>query len=257
VQRLLRFSLLFLLLLAAAAPLLYFLAAKGVPPFRSEREIAKPLKDAVEAERKQVRASRFDASAPPDFERPELAQFPPELVSLYLGGLGCADYLATPRGGGVSWARRFLGFYLGGSAGPSGPERCEWLFSAQLARELGIQKRLSQAIATHRIHRALSKDKLLAYSLATLGFDEGVLGVGDASLTLFKKDLRKLSVAELSELSLVLPPHGYYEELRDCANPAVVRKARDSQLDQLVELAAVSADEAERAKQAPAACARN
>ena len=54
-----------------------------------------------------------------------------------------------------------------------------------------------------------------------------MVGVEDAAYKLFGRELDKLSLAELGELQLALPPYGYYDDLKTCQNAAIMKQNRD------------------------------
>ena len=97
---------------------------------------------------------------------------------------------------------------------------------------------------------------MLAYDLAGLYFDRGVVGIEDAAQVLFQKRLEQLSLSEEAELTQAFPINGFWDDLRQCKNPSVLRQNRDSALTLVGQQALVPEDRVKNAQLAPLACTR-
>ncbi len=242
-------------LLGVITPLVYLHVSSGLPAIDTDYQIENLLRIVVEGERISVKLGQSDRTATQvPFARPDFAKLPKDLVALYLSQRGCPTYFQTPKEEGFAWGRRvFLDLF--GIDRP-GNGWCERLFAARIAQRLGITGSLTQAIAAHKIHSALTKDQLIAFDLESIWFDEGVVGVDAASRKLFQRPVAELQLAELAELQLALPPFGYYRQLRDCQNPTLIRQNRDVVLKGLAQDALVSETQAKEATSGPVFCAR-
>lgn len=248
---------LFLLGLAGVViPLTYLYTASKLPPLESEFDVEKQLKHSIEGERMSLRAGQYAKNPRPiTFSRPDFSRLPKDLVALYIRHMGCPRYFQTPREDGPAWAwRLFAGVTVGTQ--PPGDGGCERILSMRIARGLGIQGTLPQSVAAHRLHSFMQKDQLIAYDLAILYFERGVVGVEDAAFTLFKRELSELKLAELAELQLALPPYGYYSDLKTCRNANIIRQNRDMLLEDLAGWQLVSEDSARSAMAQPVFCTR-
>lgn len=237
-------------------PLTYLYTASKLPPLESEFDVEKQLKHSIEGERMSLRAGQYEKSPRPlTFTRPDFSRLPKDLVALYIRHMGCPRYFQTPREDGPSWAwRLFAGVTTG--AMPPGDGGCERILAMRIANALGIQGNLPQSVAAHRIHSFMQKDQLIAYDLAIIYFERGVVGVEDAAFTLFGRELAELQLSELAELQLALPPFGYYQDMKTCRNPTVIRQNRDMLLEDLAGWKLVSEDRARNAIAQPVYCTK-
>lgn len=247
--------LLLLGLTAVVAPLVYLYTSRQLPPLESELELQTLLRLKIEGERMRVKSSQFGDEGPKvEFTRPDLARLPKDLVGLYLTQHGCPTFFQSPREEGARWAwRLFVGL---GEVEPLGDGWCERLFAMRLASRIDAGDMLRCTVGANKIHGFLKKDQLVAYELATLRFDDGLIGVEDLSERLFKKRLELLNLAELAELMLALPPHGYYEQLLVCRNPTLIRQNRDHLLKALGEYSLAPMDRVKGAMALPLACTK-
>ena len=99
-----------------------------------------------------------------------------------------------------------------------------------------------------------TKDELIAFHLSALYFDKGVVGVSDAARILFNERLADLSLSELAELVLALPPWGQYEDLRLCKNASLIQRARDQLLAKGAQDGGLSEDRVRKASEVKVAC---
>ena len=200
-----------------------------------------------------LRAGTAEHTRPVAFKRPDFTKLPKDLVALYISQMDCPTYFQTPREEGPRWAwRLFSGLVL--RKEPKGDGRCERRLSLRLAQALGIEGGLAQTIAAHRLHSFLQKDQLIAYDLASLYFDRGVVGVEDAAFNLFGKEMDTLQLSQLAELALALPPYNAYADNVVCRNASFIRQNRDVLLDNLATFKLVTEDRAHSAMTQPVSC---
>src|SRR5262249_23590710 len=133
---------------------------------------------------------------------------------------------------------------------------CEFRMGAQLAQEARIIDPKLQGIAALRIRGFLEKGKLVAYNLQSIQLDDAIFGVDEASRTVFGKDLSKLSLSELAELSVGLPPNNFFTELRNCNNTTLISQARNAMLSRLEQNALAPADRVRQAKNQSVGCGK-
>lgn len=235
-------------------PLTYLYTASKLPQLESEFDVDKLLKHSIEGERMSLRAGQFERNPRPiTFNRPDFSRLPKDLVALYIRHMECPRYFQTPREDGAAWAwRLFVGATMG--TAPPGEGGCERLLAMRIAQGLGISGNLQLTVAAHRLHAFMQKDQLIAYDLAILYFERGVVGVEDAAFTLFKKELNELQFQELAELQLALPPFYRYWDIRQCKNPTVLRQDRNMLLEDLAGWKLVSEDRARNAMLEPLGC---
>jgi membrane peptidoglycan carboxypeptidase len=112
-------------------------------------------------------------------------------------------------------------------------------------------------VAANKLHSFLQKDQLIAYYLTTITFERGVVGVEDAAYKLFGKELDALSLSELAELQLAMPPYGYYRDMKSCKNAAIMKQNRDLILKYTVDAELISADKVNNAIAQPVFCTQH
>ena len=130
------------------APALYFHAASQLPQLETEFDLEKQLRHSVEGERMSMRAGTSEHSRPVQFERPDFARLPKDLVALYIAQLGCPTFFQTPREDGPRWAWRLVVKVAVGT-NLKGDGACERLLAVRLARSLGIESPLQQIGRAH------------------------------------------------------------------------------------------------------------
>lgn len=242
-------------IVAVTAPLVYFYIKLQLPEMASELELYQLLKRSIEGERRaqalsMVTLEKKDIS----FERPDISRYPKHLVSLTLNERGCPRYFQTPREEGFSWAKRMVAFFMNNETGGN-DGWCEKTFGWNLAERVGADTHSKQVVATHLIHAILTKDSLLAYDLASTPFDTGVIGAEDAAQVLLGKKLEQLSLAEMAEMALAMPPHGYWSQVKNCQNTVLLRQNRDVLIQRLRQAGLIPEDLAVNAQTQPLACA--
>jgi hypothetical protein len=251
-------SILWILLFVVGAigvvvPCIYFYAASQLPPLESEFDLEKLLKFNIEGERMSVKMGVYARETGGiEYEHPDFAKLPKDLVAVYISQRGCPTFFQTPREEGSTWGWRMVLAAFGGQKGGDG--WCEQTFAARLAERVGAATRLQIVVGTHKIHTFLKKDQLIAYDLSQLQFEPAVVGVEAACQKLFHKKLEQLQLSEISELELALPPFNFYEQLRDCRNPSLIRQNRDYILNELARDGLVPEDRAKNAQGQPVAC---
>jgi hypothetical protein len=185
-------------------------------------------------------------------EEPDFTRLPKDLLSIYVSQMGCPEYFVSAPDEGFPWLWRMWSGLWG--IEPPGDGKCERLLSLRIAASLGLGGSSRQAVAANKIHRILPKHELIAYDLAVVSFEPGVVGVEAAAQGLFGKDLKSLQLAEVAELMLALPPHDAYDELKQCRNASLIRRSRDYVLSMLVSHSLVSSERANAAQGHPVAC---
>jgi membrane carboxypeptidase/penicillin-binding protein len=233
VRTVLWLGLCFIVVAGVLLPAMYFHAASKLPQLETEFDVERQLRHTIEGERMSLRAGMTDNSRSMGFVKPRFDHLPRDLVAFYITQQDCPTFFQTPREDGPRWAWRLLSSVWFGTE-PAGDGQCERQIAVRLATMLGVHDPLPQAVAAHRLHSFLQKDQLIAYDLAALRFERGVVGVDDAAFKLFGKELGTLELAELAVLSLTLPPYNNYDDVRQCRNKALIKQARDAVLWQLV-----------------------
>jgi hypothetical protein len=248
-------TLFFLGVVGIVTPLVYFYTASNLPPLESEFDLEKLLRLDIEGERMSVKMGMYaKETGGIEYERPDFAKLPKDLVAVYISQRGCPTYFQTPREEGAKWGWRMFAATFGAQL--RGDGWCEQLFAARLAERIGAKGRLQTVVATHKIHAFLKKDQLIAYDLSSIWFDDAVIGVDAAAARLFKKKPEQLTLSEIAELELALPPHNYYGQLFECRNPSLIRQNRDYILNELAQDALVPDDRSKNAQAQPVACTR-
>ena len=236
-------------------PVWWAAAVSSLPSLESEFDLARFLRDRIEGERAAVLpGGRLPEKATIAFRIPELAQYPKDMVGLYISGYGCPTFFQSPHEKPGAWTLRLIRYQLFRSEGPPGNADCEFQFARNMVWSIRIRGGLREAIAIHRIRNLLPKGKLVAYDLATQEFDVGVVGLESAAEALYQRKLESLKLDELAELSLALPPSGAYRQLTLCSNASALRQARDAALVELANQSLVPMDRARQAQAQPLAC---
>lgn len=219
----------------------------------SEADIETYLRQSIESERQSLQIGR-PANVREDvrWPKPDFSRLPAKAVALFITGIGCPTYFASPREEGTPWVRRLAASFQGRIL--DGDGACELILSKDLARRLGMKTDLQVIVAADRIHRHLSKDQLVSYSLHAAWFERGVVGVEKASEIVMQKKLTDLNLAELAELQLAIPPYGYWEEIKHCRNAALLKESRDTLLGQLAQYSLISEEMARTATSQPVRC---
>ncbi|MBX7096386.1 MAG: transglycosylase domain-containing protein [Myxococcaceae bacterium] len=237
-------------------PAAYFYTLAQLPALDSEFDLDRVLRQSVESERKSYQLGLYDKTGyVVDWPRPTFDTLPKNLVAAYITERGCPSYFQTPREDGWAWNRRILWSLMGKEL--QGDGWCEQVFAEVLAQRVGAQPGLQLAVATHRIHRFLPKNALVAYDLHSVQLAPGVVGVEAASKALMKKSLDKLNTAEIAELALALPPNGYWDNVKNCQNTSLLRLGRDTVVRNLARAGMIPESESQLAVAQPLACMRS
>lgn len=236
-------------------PLSLLYVASGLPPLDSAYSVEAQLRQYIEGERTGHRAGEIDA-APVAWPRPDFNQLPTDLVALYLSQMGCPNYFRSPRESGLALAwRAFDALAFGGSpADPNG--RCEYRFAHRIAEAMRIHGDAQLAIAAYKLQGILPRPDLVAFDLASTRYQPGVIGQEDAARVLFGRKVQDLHLSEDAELSLAMPPNGFFNALQSCQGPLLIKHARDAVLRQLADDGLVQTERARLAADQPVACAR-
>lgn len=242
-------------LFGVVVPGAYLYVANGLPQLESEFDVEKHLRLYIEGERMSLKYGQYQERTGIKYLRPDFQKLPKELVALFISQLGCPGFFKTPKEDGFAWSWRLINLAAFGKE-LSGDGACEAYLANQLAILVGVKGRFDLAVASHKIHNALGKDQLVAYFLSAIYFERGVVGVDDAARTLFQKEVTSLTLPELAEFMLALPPAFYYREVKQCQNAALLRINRDMALDQLVAHALLKPEQARQAKMSNVSCMR-
>lgn len=219
----------------------------------SQLDVETHLRQSVESERQSTQlVKRLKEREAVKWDRPDFTRLPKHLVALYITETGCPTYFQTPREEGFPWAKRVLYSLMGKQL--DGDGACELIFAKRLARRLGAKTTMQVAVAADRVHRFLQKDELVAFDLHSMQFEQGVVGVEAASRLLLQKELTELSLAELTELQIAIPPWGYWDDVKTCTNASLVRINRDKMLQNLVWAGLASEEMAKTASAQPPRC---
>jgi hypothetical protein len=235
-------------------PVAFLYNASKLPAMESEYDLERHFKHSIEGDRKSMAVGMYvQPDRPITFHRPDFTRLPKDLVAIYITQHGCPTYFQTPREDGFKWGWRvFLAATTEGMI--PGDGFCEFVMAQRIADAMGVKDNTEQAVAANKIHSFLQKDQLIAYDLAILRFERGVVGVEDAAYRLFGKELDKLSLAEYAELQLALPPYYYYYDMKNCRNSAIIKQNRDIMLKELADADLVPREKATLAIAEPVSC---
>lgn len=218
-----------------------------------EMDLETLLRQSIESDRQSIQFNKRIAEREKvTWAKPDFSKLPKNLVALYITEWGCPTYFQTPREEGWPWMKRVLNSARG--IGGEGDGACELIFARRLSSRLGASSPSQLAVMSDRIHHFLKKDQLVAYDLHAMQFDQGVIGVEAASRFLMQKELLDLSLAELAELQLGIPPYNLWGEVTLCTNAAQIRLARDALLQNLINVALVSEEQGKAAMAQPVRC---
>jgi hypothetical protein len=248
-------SLFLLGLTGVMLPISYlWLSSKLEVTIESEFDIEKQLKHAIEGERMSLVSGMYvKPDRPITFNRPDFSRLPKDLVAMYITEMGCPTYFQTPREEGTKWAwRLFFGALTGNHL--EGDGGCERLLALRIARKLGVKEPYQLAVAAHKIHSVMQKDQLLAYDLAILRFERGIVGVEDGALKMFGKEMDKMSLSELAELMLILPPYQYWYDMKTCHNAPLIKGNRDAVIAEIANWELITPEKAKNAIAQPVSC---
>lgn len=222
-------------------------------PVESEMDLETFLRQSIESDRQSVQFNKRVAERENvKWSRPDFSRLPKNLVAFYITEWGCPTYFQTPREDGWPWMRRVLNSARG--LGGEGDGACELVFARRLSARLGAATPSQLAVASHRLHAFLKKDQLVAYDLHSMQFDQAVIGVEAGARVLMQKELLDLSLAELAELQLAIPPYNLWDEVFSCSNAAQIRLARDKLVQNLINVALVPEEQGKAAMAQPVRC---
>lgn len=237
-------------------PTVYFIAVSRLPSLESEFDLERELRLQLEGEMIAFKAGRLDGhKIDATFRRPDFTALPKDLVALYLLDLGCPRYFQRPREEGLPWLKRVIYSTLLGKGLP-GDGRCELNLAARLASRMGIEGRLEQGVAAHKLHGFLQKDQLIAYNLAITTYAPGVIGIHSAARQLFASDVDALSLGMLTELTLAHPKTGLYRDMQRCQNPTRMREQRNAYITELGRLGLISPEQAVAGREEKISCVK-
>jgi len=219
----------------------------------SELDLETLLRQSIESDRQSVQYNKRIADRENvKWPKPDFAKLPKNLVASYITEWDCPTYFQTPREDGWPWLKRVLNSVRGPLG--DGDGKCELIFARRLASRLRAESSSQLAVMAFNVHRYLKKDQLVAYDLHTMQFDQGVIGVEAASRHLMQKELLDLSLAELTELQLGIPPYNLWEDLTLCSNASQIRLARDRLLENLINVSLIPEEQGKAAMAQPVRC---
>lgn len=243
-----------LLILGVVLPGMYLFIESGLPvQIDDAHDIEVNLRQTIESERQGVelgKQPKFRVS--PKWPRPDFALLPKQVIALYITETGCPDYFRSAPEHGKDWYVRLLASARGQIL--DGDGACELIFARNIARRLSMRTDLQVVVASDRVHKFLGKEELVAFDLESVWFEPGIIGLSRASDVLLQKSVNELSLAEMAELQIALPPWGAYEDLKECRNGAKVKEARDALLLSLASVGHVDEATARAAIERPLRC---
>lgn len=247
-------SLVLLSILAVIGSGWWLYTAANLPnQVESELDLETLLRQSIESDRQSLQFNKRVAERDNvKWPKPDFSRLPKNLVALYITEWGCPTYFQTPREEGWPWTKRVLNSVRG--VGGAGDGACELIFARRLSSRLGAASPSQLAVMSDRLHRFLKKDQLVAYDLHAMQFGRAVIGVEAASRYLMQKELLDLSLAELAELQLGIPPYNLWNEVELCTNAAQIRLARDALLQNLINVALISEEQGKAAMAQPVRC---
>jgi len=236
------------------APSIYMYTAANLPnQIESEADVEMHLRQSIESERQSVQSARpANERESVKWPRPDFSTIPKHFIALFITATGCPDYFRSPREEGWPWNKRLIA--SASNKILDGDGACELIYARQLAERLGMKTDMQKLVGADRIHRFLQKDQLVSFTLHSMWFDQGVIGIEKASEVVMAKPLNQLTLAEMTELQLAVPPWGYWEDIRNCRNAALLKEARDTLLNQLAEIGHISDEMARSATSQPVRC---
>jgi penicillin-binding protein 1A len=103
----------------------------------------------------------------------------------------------------------------------------QYVKEAYLTRERTLSRKLREAMIARYIDREVPKDEILYRYLSIIYFGDGAYGVGAASETYFRKDVKELTLSEAALLAGIIPAPSEYEPRH---NPETAEKRRQAVL---------------------------
>lgn len=231
-----------------------YTAANLPNTLESESDIETHLRQSIESDRQSLQITRpTNVRESPRWDKPDFSRLPKHLIAFYITAVGCPLYFQSPREDGWPWMKRIAIKQLQGRD-IDGDGACELIFARNISRRLEAKQPMQLTVASDRIHRFLAKDQLVAFDLHSMWFAHGIIGVEKASDVLMQKPLTKLTLAELAEFQLAIPPYGLWDTVKDCASPSQIKLARDKLLFELATVGHISDEMARTAASQPLRC---
>jgi hypothetical protein len=219
----------------------------------SEMDLETFLRQSIESDRQSLQFNkRLSEREKVTWPKPDFSRLPKNLVALYITEWGCPTYFQTPREDGWPWTKRVLNSARGVSG--EGDGACELIFARRLSSRLGAVTPSQLAVMSDRLHKLLKKDQLVAYDLHSVQFEQALIGVEAASRFLMQKELLDLSLAELAEFQLGIPPYNLWNEVMLCSNAAQLKLGRNSLLQNLMNVGLISGEQGKAAMAQPVRC---
>ncbi len=124
----------------------------------------------------------------------------------------------------------------------------QYLKNVVLSADVGLDRKLREAVLALRLERGLDKERILEHYLNTVYFGAGAYGVGAAAETYFGKDVRSLELAESALLAgLIRAP----TRADPYTHPDRALRRRRAVLDKMVALGWIAPDAAAAAAAEP------
>jgi hypothetical protein len=224
------------LAVVVTVPMGYLFFAGRLPQLESEYDLESHLRGYIEGERLSSKAGEaglheVDVLWP----RPSIDRLPRDLVDLFLTEMGCPTFFQTPRETTERAGWRAFNMALLHKQLPGADGACEFQLGAMVADEARISEGPTRAIAAFRIRSFLTKDQLVAYALECYRAEKGVFGVEESAKVLYHHEPKELTLAQLAELMIAAPPDSFYEDIKLCRNPLLIRQARDAMLRRAIQ----------------------
>jgi hypothetical protein len=222
-------SIIVVFLAGVGVPLGYLFFAGRLPQLESEYDLESHLRGYIEGERLSSKAGEAGLHEPDVlWPRPALDRLPRDLVDLFLSEMGCPTFFQTPRESVERAAWRAFNAEILGRRLPGSDGGCEFALGLMVAEEARIADGPPKAIAAFRIRSFLTKDQLVAYALQCYRAEKGVFGVEESAQVLYHHLPKELNLAQLAELMIAAPPDRFYDDIKFCRNPLLIRQARDT-----------------------------
>ncbi len=233
---------------------IYIQADRELPPLNSEFDIDGHLRSTIEGERRNLRPEAGIVHPEVAWKHPTLADYPNDFVLMQMAEYGCPTFFQTARESKIAWMGRVFKGWLFGRDSSGRDGRCELHFARELASNLRVADGAQEFLAAYRIREILGRDQLVAYEMASLPLEPGYFGVHDAARLFLHRPLAQLSLAELAELAIALPPYNLYDAIRQCDSVLMIRKRRDNLLITLGEAGVLPLERARAAEGEAVSC---
>lgn len=247
------------LVILAVAAVVVWQFEKGKLTVQLERtdDVYLFFKSSIESDRRAIESRKAALQRRPvDWPEPQLAKVPKTFVDLYLMSAGCPRFLSGRRVEGLAWNRLLFKAYKGDPWSASdGDGPCEVIILARLASRFQPESPLQRLVLVDLLHRLLTRAQMVAYDLESFQDAAGVVGLEANAQRLIQKPFdERLTLADLAELQLALPPYFLWRELNRCDPPVRLRGLRDNVLDRMAATKLAPREDVEVAQAQPLQC---